>query len=185
MGQIFQPAALRSAQVGQTGNRFGSACRHPLLAAERDDRLAGHERARDVGLVAVVGEPVVVAVVGVDALRRLDRRDRLASAQPSRVVASLRRRVRGSGDVVAGHEGTAVRRESPSPQPEPTGDDADNHLLPRARARRRCGSSTWTIPTVPAPRLGRHQAPAHRHLRLRLQAGLHGLGRGRSRPTTR
>ena len=36
-------------------------------------------------------------------------------------------------------------------------------------------------PRLPPARLGGHRAPAHRHLRLRRQAGVHGLGRGRRR----
>ena len=36
-------------------------------------------------------------------------------------------------------------------------------------------------PRLPAARLGDHRAAAHRHLRLRRQAGVHGLGRGRRR----
>src|SRR3954447_11616101 len=63
---------------------LGIARRHPFLAAQRDDRLAGDVGARDVVLAGEVGEAVVVAVVAdrtagrlLGRLRgRLARRDR-------------------------------------------------------------------------------------------------------------
>ena len=83
--------ALRAGRADRVARRV--AARHPLLAAQRHDRLAGHVGASDVGFLGVVGEPVMVPVVGGLPQGRLNRRQglgrHLRSVPPARPTARV------------------------------------------------------------------------------------------------
>ena len=90
----------------------------------------------------------------------------------SATASSTTWRSRSSAAYAPPHESTSLRREArprsrardrqpPAAQPRAHPDEARRH-----------GRSG-----LPPARLGRHQAPPHRHLRLGLEAGLHGLRR--------
>ena len=66
-------------------------------------------------------------------------------------------------------------------QPEPWTPPAGASALRPATSAHARGAARGARRAAAAARLGGHPAPAHRHLRLRLQAGVHGLGRGRRR----
>ena len=109
----------------------------PDLAAQGDDRRAHHHRLGELVLLDVVGEPLVVTLVGRDGARRPARRsaDR-GRSRPARVGRSIIGWSRGRGGRLA-HAGDSVTGRAPDPS------SAGQFIVGSSGERRQASSPGW------------------------------------------